>query len=76
MFTTLVAVIAALVLGHVAPALARSLREHPWYARWLLWLGSHPDDGGLWCKKPSSCPPSPDVLTRFGNNKPPHRQMY
>ncbi|KAF1701537.1 hypothetical protein [Pseudoxanthomonas kaohsiungensis] len=48
MFTTLVAVIAALVLGHVAPALARSLREHPWYARWLLWLGSHPDDGGLW----------------------------
>lgn len=30
----------------------------------------------LECKKPSSCPPSPDVLTRFGNNKPPHRQMY
>ena len=46
MFTTLVAVIAALVLGHVAPALGASLRQFHWYDQWLEWLGAratHPD---------------------------------
>ena len=41
MFTTLVAVIAALVLGHVAPALGTSLRQFHWYEHWLEWLGTH-----------------------------------
>jgi len=48
MFTTLVAVIAALVLGHVAPALGGSLRQFHWYTHWLQWLGSHSDEGAFW----------------------------
>ncbi|WP_372018206.1 hypothetical protein [Pseudoxanthomonas sp. 10H] len=48
MFTTLVAVIAALVLGHVAPALGASLRQFHWFGQWLEWLGSHVDEGGFW----------------------------
>jgi AmpE protein len=49
MFTTLVAVIAALVLGHVAPALGASLRQFRWYDHWLQWLGSHvAEEGSFW----------------------------
>lgn len=48
MFTTLVAVVAALVLGHVAPALVASLRRFHWFARWLDWVGTHGGDGGFW----------------------------
>lgn len=49
MFTTLVAVIAALVLGHVAPALGASLRQFHWYDHWLQWIGSHADaEGTFW----------------------------
>ncbi|MBO9715736.1 MAG: hypothetical protein J7507_02765 [Pseudoxanthomonas sp.] len=49
MFTTLVAVIAALVLGHVAPALGTSLRQFHWYDHWLEWIGSHSSgEGGFW----------------------------
>ncbi|MEQ4573827.1 MULTISPECIES: regulatory signaling modulator protein AmpE [Gammaproteobacteria] len=45
MFTTLVAVIVALALGHVAPALAASLRRFAWLERWVGWLDAHA--GGL-----------------------------
>ncbi len=38
MFTTLVAVIAALVLGHLVPALMAAVRDWRWYGRWLQWL--------------------------------------
>lgn len=38
MFTTLVAVIAALVLGHLAPALMAAVRDWRWYGRWMQWL--------------------------------------
>ncbi len=48
MFTTLVAVVAALVLGHVAPARVASLRRFQWFARWLDWVGTHAGDGGFW----------------------------
>jgi len=48
MFTTLVAVIAALVLGHVAPALVASLRRFRWYRHWLEWLGAHLGEGSFW----------------------------
>lgn len=46
MFATLLAVVVALVLGHLAPALAAGLRQHGWFAQWLRWLdGRFPDDG-------------------------------
>ena len=48
MFTTLVAVIAALALGHVAPALVGSLRRFRWYRQVLEWLGLQAGDGGFW----------------------------
>jgi AmpE protein len=38
MFTTLVAVIAALVLGHLAPAQMAALRDWRWFGRWLAWV--------------------------------------
>ncbi|SBV36907.1 Transmembrane protein [uncultured Stenotrophomonas sp.] len=38
MFTTLVAVIAALVLGHLAPAVMAAMRDWRWFGRWLAWL--------------------------------------
>ncbi|WP_269792783.1 regulatory signaling modulator protein AmpE [Stenotrophomonas sp. Iso1] len=41
MFTTLVAVITALVLGHLAPAAMASLRDWRWYGRWLQWWQGH-----------------------------------
>lgn len=48
MFTTLVAVIIALVLGHVAPAVMAPLRSYRWYAHWQDWLATHLADGGPW----------------------------
>ncbi|WP_407353940.1 hypothetical protein [Luteimonas sp. R10] len=46
MFTTLLAVVVALVLGHLAPALAGSLRQYGWYQGWLRWLdGQFPQEG-------------------------------
>ncbi len=48
MFTTLVAVIIALVLGHVAPAAMAPLRRFGWYTHWLEWLATHLADGGPW----------------------------
>jgi AmpE protein len=38
MFTTLVAVIAALVLGHLAPVVMAAMRDWHWFGRWLAWL--------------------------------------
>jgi AmpE protein len=48
MFTTLVAIIAALVLGHVAPAPVASLRRFHWFTHWLEWLGTQAGEGGFW----------------------------
>ncbi|MEG2805263.1 regulatory signaling modulator protein AmpE [Stenotrophomonas sp.] len=48
MFTTLVAVLVALALGHVAPAAAVALRRFGLYRRWLQWLGGHAAEGGAW----------------------------
>lgn len=39
MSITLVAVVLALVLGHVAPTLVAAWRRYPWYTAWLHWLG-------------------------------------
>ena len=46
MFVTLLAVVVALALGHLAPSLAQSLRDYGWFGRWVQWLdGRFPDDG-------------------------------
>ncbi|KAF1687198.1 hypothetical protein B1992_04225 [Pseudoxanthomonas broegbernensis] len=48
MFTTLVAVIAALVLGHIAPAPVAALRQFRWYRQALGWLGAQGGEGSFW----------------------------
>lgn len=48
MFATLLAVVVALVLGHVAPALAGSLRQYGWYRGWLRWLDGQFPREGIW----------------------------
>jgi AmpE protein len=49
MAATLIAVIFALALGHLAPGLAGAVRQHGLYTHWLRWLGSvFPEPGGAW----------------------------
>ncbi len=48
MFTALVAVIAALVLGHVAPGAMMALRSSAWYAHVLGWLRTQSGGSGFW----------------------------
>lgn len=49
MAATLIAVIFALALGHLAPGLAGAVRRHDLYVHWLRWLGSvFPGPGGPW----------------------------
>lgn len=48
MSITLVAVVIALVLGHVAPALVISLRQYFWFDRWLRWLDAQFGQDGFW----------------------------
>lgn len=38
MSIALVAVVVALVLGHIAPGAVNALRRHDWFAGWLRWL--------------------------------------
>lgn len=57
MSATLIAVIFALVLGHLAPGFAASVRQYDWFGVWLRWLsarGAAPvdtdadEDAGFW----------------------------
>ena len=48
MSITLVAVVIALVLGHVAPALVTAARQYHWYGRWLRWLDAQAGESGFW----------------------------
>ena len=48
MSITLVAVVIALVLGPVAPALVTSARQFTWFGHWLQWLGTQSGEGGFW----------------------------
>ena len=48
MSITLVAVVIALVLGHIAPVLVTASRRYTWYGHWLQWLGTHAASGGFW----------------------------
>lgn len=45
MSTTLIAVIFALVLGHLAPGFAASVRRHDGFGLWLRWLDARFGDG-------------------------------
>ena len=49
MSATLIAVIVALALGHLAPGLAASIRQYQWFGIWLRWLDTRAGEGaGLW----------------------------
>ena len=54
MSATLIAVIFALALGHLAPGLAMSVRQYDWFGVWLRWLnarssgGDTDGDAGFW----------------------------
>ena len=48
MAVTLLAVVAALVIGHMAQSLAASVRHYEWYGRWLGWLDEQFPGEGAW----------------------------
>jgi AmpE protein len=48
MSATLIAAVVALVLGHLSPALAASVRHYGWYSDWLRWLGTRFPEGSIW----------------------------
>lgn len=48
MFSTLFAVVVALVLGHMAPGFAAAVRDDGWYRALLGWLGRRFRDDGFW----------------------------
>lgn len=48
MFATLLAVVVALVLGHLVRDAAGSLRNYAWFRRWLHWLDARCGASGLW----------------------------
>ena len=49
MSATLIAVLFALALGHLAPGLAMSVRRYDWFGVWLRWLDARFGDGiGFW----------------------------
>lgn len=48
MSVTLIAVVVALVLGHVAQSLAAAVRHYGWYATWLRWLDARLPQGDFW----------------------------
>ena len=48
MFTTLIAVIVALALGHLAHSLASSVRQYGWFEQWMRWLDARFPSDGFW----------------------------
>jgi AmpE protein len=49
MSATLIAVIFALALGHLAPVLATAVRQYDWYRVWLAWLDARfPEGENVW----------------------------
>ena len=48
MSVTLIATVIALVLGHLAPSLAASVRQYGWYRDWLSWLDAQFGEGSFW----------------------------
>jgi AmpE protein len=48
MSATLIAVVVALVLGHLAQSLAASVRDYSWYRNWLRWLDARLSTNDFW----------------------------
>lgn len=48
MSVTLIAAVVALVLGHLAPSLAVSVRRYGWYRQWIGWLDGQFPEGSFW----------------------------
>ncbi|MBZ3040479.1 hypothetical protein IPR75_22745, partial [Xanthomonas perforans] len=48
MFTTLVAVVVALTLGHLVPAQVARLRNFAWFGQWLRRLDGYAAGRGAW----------------------------
>lgn len=48
MSVTLIAVVVALVIGHLAQSLAASVRHYGWYGDWLRWLDAQFPEAGFW----------------------------
>ena len=48
MAVTLIAVVAALVIGHMAQSLAVSVRHYDWYGNWLVWLDARFPEDSFW----------------------------
>ncbi|QNP41591.1 regulatory signaling modulator protein AmpE [Lysobacter solisilvae (ex Woo and Kim 2020)] len=48
MAVTLLAVVAALVIGHMAQSLVASVRHYDWYGNWMDWLGAQFPEGSVW----------------------------
>lgn len=45
---TLIAVVVALLLGHLAQSLAASVRQYDWFSNWLRWLDARFPEGSFW----------------------------
>jgi len=48
MAATLIAVVAALLIGHMARSLAASMRQYDWYGNWLGWLETQLSGNAFW----------------------------
>ena len=48
MSVTLIAVVIALLLGHLAQPFVAALRQYDWYADWLRWLSARFGEGSVW----------------------------
>ena len=48
MSATLLAVIIALAIGHLAPGIATGLRQFGWYRSWLQWLNAQFPEDSFW----------------------------
>src|SRR3546814_13155244 len=48
MFTTLLAVVVAIVLGHLVPPFAAAVRRYGWFTHWLRWLDERFPGDGFW----------------------------
>lgn len=48
MAVTLLAVVAALIIGHTAQSLAASVRHFDWYGNWIDWLDAQFPEGSFW----------------------------
>ena len=48
MFTTLLAVVVAIILGHLVPPFAAAVRQYGWFRQWVRWLDERLPGDGFW----------------------------